>query len=80
MCFFSTPKGIDKAVRLTLGGNLMLAAMIIFTFYLPLANKLSFKVLIFSSIDLEIVLSAFVFAENQNESSLGFYVMGKGNC
>jgi len=50
----------------------MLAAMIIFTLCLLLANKLSFKVLIFSSVDLEIVLSVFVFAENQNEISLGF--------
>lgn len=56
----------------------MLALAIIFTFCLPKANNLSFKGLIFCSLDLEIVLSAFVFAENWDEMSLGFYIMGKG--
>lgn len=56
----------------------MLAAMIVFTFYLPLANKLSFEVWIFASVGLEIVLSAFVFVEIQNDISVGFYIMGKG--
>lgn len=56
----------------------MLAARIIFTFHLHLANQLSLKVLVFSSGDMEIVPSAFVLAENQTENNLGFYIMGKG--
>lgn len=53
-----------------------MAATIICTFYLPVANTVSFKVLIFSSVVLEIVVDAFVCAENQNEISPRFYVMG----
>lgn len=75
---FIHTSGIDEAARLTLGGNVMLAARIIFTFHLHLVNQLSLKVLVFSSGDVEIVSSAFVFAENQTENSLGFYIMGKG--
>lgn len=75
---FIHTSGIDEAVRLTLGGNAMLAARIIFTFHLHLANQLSLKVLVFSSGDMEIVPSAFVLAENQTENNLGFYIMGKG--
>lgn len=56
----------------------MLAAAIIFTFYLPMANDLSFIGLILCSLGLEIVLGAFGFAENQDEMSLGFYLMAKG--
>lgn len=75
---FIHTSGTDEALRLTLGGNVMLAARIIFTFHLPLANQLSLKVLVFSSGDMKIVPSAFAFAENQKENSLGFYIMGKG--
>lgn len=75
---FIHTSGIDEAARLTLGGNVMLAARIIFTFHLHLVNKLSLKVLVFSSGNMEIVPSAIVFAENQTEDSLGFYIMGKG--
>lgn len=75
---FIHTSGIDEAVRLTLGGNVILAARIIFTFHLHLANQLSLKVLVFSSGDMEIVPSAFVFAENQTENCLGFYIIGKG--
>lgn len=56
----------------------MLTAMNIFTFHLPLANTLFFKVLIFSIVDLDIFLNVFPFAENQNEIILRFYRMGKG--
>lgn len=77
MVFIHT-SGIDETARLTLGGNVMLAARIIFTFHLHLVNQLSLKVLVFSSGDMEIVPSALVFAENQTEYSLGFYILGKG--
>lgn len=50
--------------------------MIICTVYLPMANMLSSKVLIFSSVDVEIVVDAFVCAENQDGISPGFYAMG----
>lgn len=56
----------------------MLAATITFTFHLPLANELFIKYGFFPSVDLRTALVVFVFEENQNTVSFGFYVMAKG--
>ena len=66
--------GVDEAVRLSLGGNVMLAARIISAFHLPSAHQVSLKVLVCSRADMEIVPSAFVFPERKPS---WIYIMGK---